>query len=114
MEPDRLEPRPKEAVPQELLDRVVTYFDPQQVVLFGSRARGEAGPDSDIDLLVVLDDNAPAEKLAARASYEARRGYTGPADIIPMRRSVLNRRARAIGSFAHVVMRDGVTVYERH
>lgn len=114
MEPDRLEPRPNEAVPQELLDRVVTYFDPQQVVLFGSRARGEAGPDSDIDLLVVLDDNAPAEKLAARASYEARRGYTGPADIIPMRRSVLNRRARAIGSFAHVVMRDGVTVYERH
>lgn len=114
MEADKREPRPKEAVPRELLDRVVTYFDPQQVVLFGSRARGEAGPDSDIDLLVVLDDNAPVEKLAARASYEARRGYTGPADIIPMRRSVLNRRARAIGSFAHVVMRDGVTVYERH
>lgn len=110
----RIKPPPADPVPHELLDRIVTYFDPQQVVLFGSHARGDAGPDSDIDLLVVLDDDAPTEKLAARASYEARRGYTGPADIIPMRRSVLDRRARAIGSFAHVVLRDGVTVYERH
>lgn len=37
-------------VPPELLNRVVGYFHPRRVVLFGSRARGESGPDSDIDL----------------------------------------------------------------
>ena len=38
-------------VPRRLLDPVVEYFKPQRVILFGSRARGEATRDSDIDLL---------------------------------------------------------------
>ncbi len=103
-----------ELVPDELLERVVAYFHPRRIILFGSRARGEAGPDSDIDLLVVLDDDAPADKLTLRAGYEARRGYDQPTDVIPVRESTLGMRARAIGSFAHIILRDGVTVYERH
>jgi uncharacterized protein (DUF433 family) len=55
------------AVPKSLLDAVVTHFDPFQVILFGSRARGEVSADSDIDLLVVLDDEAPAAKLGWRS-----------------------------------------------
>ena len=38
--------------PPELLDPVVAWFQPRRVILFGSVARGDAGPDSDIDLLV--------------------------------------------------------------
>jgi len=65
-----------------LLDAVVAYFKPQRVILFGSTARGEAGPDSDIDLLVIVDDDTPAEKVTLRAGYEARRSYHHPADVI--------------------------------
>jgi uncharacterized protein len=36
-------------------ERIVQQFRPAQVILFGSHARGEAGPDSDVDLLVVMD-----------------------------------------------------------
>jgi predicted nucleotidyltransferase len=36
-----------ELVPPELLDAVVAHFDPVRVILFGSRARGDAGADSD-------------------------------------------------------------------
>jgi predicted nucleotidyltransferase len=100
-------------VPRELLDPVVAYFRPRRVILFGSAAGGEAGPDSDIDLLVELDDDAPPEMLTAKAVNAARGGYSRPVDIIPCRASVLRSRARAIGSFAHIVLRDGVTVYER-
>jgi predicted nucleotidyltransferase len=39
------------------------------VILFGPAARGDAGPDSDIDLFVILDDNAPPEKLTLAAGY---------------------------------------------
>jgi predicted nucleotidyltransferase len=46
-------------VPPELLNRAVDYFHPRRIVLFGSRARRQAGDDSDIDLLVILDDDAP-------------------------------------------------------
>ena len=100
-------------VPAELLDSVVAYFHPRQVILFGSAARGEAGPGSDFDLLVVLDDDAPTEMLTAKAAQEARRDYRQAVDIIACRASPLKSRARAIGSFAHIVLRDGLTVYER-
>lgn len=101
------------AVPAALLESIVAYFRPRRVILFGSAARGEAGPDSDLDLLVELDDDVPTEQLSAKAIEAARKGYPHPVDIIPYRASVLASRARAIGSFAHIVLRDGVTVYER-
>lgn len=100
-------------VPPELLDPVVAYFNPQKVILIGSVARGEAGPDSDIDLVVVLDDDAPLEVLGAQSVYEARKNYKGAVDIIPCRAFKLRERARSPGSFAHQVLRDGITVYER-
>jgi predicted nucleotidyltransferase len=101
------------AIPPELLDKVVAHFDPRRVILFGSQARGDARPDSDIDLLVELDDDCPADRLSAKAVQEAREGYFGPVDIVPYRASTLAARARAIGSFAYIVLRDGVTLYER-
>ncbi len=109
--PDRA--RSSASVPAELLESVVAYFQPRRVILFGSQARRDAGPDSDIDLLVELDDDAPIERLSAKAVETARSGYHGAVDIIPCRATVLASRARAIGSFAHAILRDGVTVYER-
>jgi predicted nucleotidyltransferase len=100
-------------VPAELLNSIIAHFSPQRVILFGSAARGEAGPESDIDLLVVLDDDVPSEKLTAKAIHAARSGYRDPVDIIPCRSSVLRSRARAIGSFAHIALREGITIYER-
>ena len=38
----------------KMVDRIVRHFDPEQVILFGSRARGDARPDSAVDLLVVM------------------------------------------------------------
>jgi len=45
-----------------VVDEVVRATDPDEVILFGSVARGEDGPDSDIDLLVVFEHIDPAEK----------------------------------------------------
>ena len=39
---------------EEMVRRIVEQFHPEQILLFGSYARGEAGPDSDVDLLVVM------------------------------------------------------------
>lgn len=112
--PDHAIPHdPATLVPESLLRSIVAEFAPQRVILFGSRARGDPQPDSDLDLLVVLDDDVPLEKLGAKAVYAARREYHHPVDIIPCRASVLEKRARAQGSFAHIVLRDGITVYER-
>jgi hypothetical protein len=100
-------------VPEDLLRSVVAYFNPRKVILFGSAARGEAGPDSDLDLLIVLDDEVPPDHLSWRASYAARRDYHRAAEIVPCRASEFQRRAQIIGSLAHTAASEGVVVYER-
>ena len=104
---------PTVLVPPELLDPVVAYFRPRRVILFGSAARGEAGPDSDIDLLVVVDDDAPPEKLTLKAAYEARQSYDNPTDIFPCREQTYLRKCQIVGTLPYAARTEGVVVYER-
>src|SRR5947208_14193783 len=46
--------RPTQATIGRMVKRIVKKFAPEQIILFGSQARGDAGPDSDIDLLIVM------------------------------------------------------------
>jgi predicted nucleotidyltransferase len=102
------------AVPDSLMQTILEVCSPRRVVLFGSHVRGEAELDSDLDLLVVLNDGVPSEVLSWRHRNEARRRYTGSVDIVPCRQGVLRERACAAGSFADTILREGVVVYERH
>ena len=43
----------------EITRRLVDYYHPERIYLFGSAARGDGGPDSDLDFGVVLPDEAP-------------------------------------------------------
>jgi predicted nucleotidyltransferase len=65
----------------EIVRRLVDAVDPDRIVLFGSRARGDARPDSDIDLLIVKDSNEPPHRRAIPA-YRALTGLGVPKDII--------------------------------
>jgi uncharacterized protein len=100
-------------VPAELLDPVVAYFKPQRVILFGSRARGVPRPDSDIDLLVVVDDDTPPAMLTIHAGYEARRSYRGAADVVPCRAETFQIKRRIAGTLPYEAAHRGVVVYER-
>jgi hypothetical protein len=100
-------------VPPALLDPVVAYFNPQQVIVFGSVARGEAGPDSDIDLLVIVDDDTPAEKVTLKAGCESRKSYDAPADVIPVREKVFRQNVQIAGTLSRAAVLDGVIVYDR-
>jgi HEPN domain-containing protein len=98
-------------VPRKLLDPVVEYFKPQRVILFGSRARGEATRDSDIDLLVIVDDDTPPEKLALQAMHDAAKSYPRAADVIPMRAATFERYRNIVGTLAAEADADGIVVY---
>jgi hypothetical protein len=100
-------------VPPELLDPVVAYFRPRRVILFGSVARGEAGPDSDIDLLVIVDDDTPPEKLTLKAGYESRQSYNRPTDVVPCREQTYRRKCQIVGTLPYAARTEGIVVYER-
>jgi uncharacterized protein len=100
-------------VPQALLDRIVDYFHPRRVILFGSRARGTANPDSDIDLLVLVDDDTPADRLTLQAGFEAARSYPHAADVVPCRFATFARRSAIVGTLCYTAEHEGVVVYQR-
>lgn len=55
----------------EVVRILVEVYRPERIYLFGSVARGDAGPDSDYDILVVVPDSAPSDRRRSRAAYEA-------------------------------------------
>lgn len=96
----------------EIVRRIVAAIDPDRIILFGSRARGDARPDSDYDLLVVKDTTERTLKLEQRA-YRAMLGVLGPADILvetPKRLGVLRD---APGCVYRDALKEGHVVYER-
>jgi uncharacterized protein len=100
-------------VPAELLDPVVAYFNPRRVIVFGSAARGEAGPDSDIDLLVIVDDETPAEKVTLKTGFESRRSYHHPADVIPVQETTFQCKSKIANTLSRSALLEGVLIYER-
>lgn len=101
------------AVPAALLRDIVRYFRPVRVMLFGSGGRGEAGVDSDVDLAVILPDDAPAALLHWRAVNEARRGHDLAVDIVPFRLSVFTAATQDVGSLPWIIAQEGRVVWER-
>src|SRR5689334_5717673 len=75
------------AVPPGVIERIVEVLDPEEVWLFGSRARQTHGPDSDWDLMAVLPDAAPDTKLDIAAVWGALRDLRRiRVEVFPIRR----------------------------
>jgi uncharacterized protein len=104
-------PAAEERALRGLLDRIVPAFRPQAVYLFGSRAEAQARSDSDWDLLVVVSDDTPIERLTVVAGYEAIRGSGIAADVIPTRRSRFEALKDQVGSLSYVASHRGRLVY---
>ena len=80
---------------------------PRLAYLFGSVARGEAGPDCDYDLILIVSDDAPPERRRSRLAYEALRGTGIAADVLVSTRSRFERNARVVASLPATVLREG-------
>lgn len=95
---------------QRVNRRIVEEFHPQRVVLFGSHARGTAGEDSDVDLLVVLPFKGKAAEESARIRLHLR--TTFPVDILARTPSMVRRRLAMGDPFMREVLEKGSVLYE--
>jgi predicted nucleotidyltransferase len=95
--------------------RLARQFRPDRIILFGSHARGDAGPDSDIDLLVVLPLKNPRREKAALelAMRLAVHDIKYPKDIIVVTPEEVERQRGISGTIVHPALLEGRTVYVR-
>lgn len=101
-------------VPSGVLERIVEVLAPEEIWLFGSRARRTHGPHSDWDLMAVLSDSAPDHHLDLAAVWRELRDLRRMhVDVIPIRRSDFEQDRRIRGELAEAVAREGHVVYVR-
>ena len=95
-----------------MVRRLVERFDPDQIVLFGSHARGAAGPDSDVDLLVIM----PVSGSRREKQIEMRVALHDiplPKDIIVVTPDDVARRRDIVGTIIRPALREGKVLYVR-
>lgn len=97
---------------RQMTNRIAKRFNPEKIVLFGSYARGAAGPNSDADLLVVMSVHGNRRKQAT-AIDKALMGIDMPADIIVASPSDAQKARSRIGSVMYEALREGQVLYER-
>jgi predicted nucleotidyltransferase len=95
----------------EIVKRLVDSYNPDMIYLFGSKARGEAGPDSDYDLLVVVPDSAPVELHESRLAYQILWGVGTAVDVLVWRRQAFEERLHLRASLPSVVKDEGELLY---
>jgi predicted nucleotidyltransferase len=101
-----------ERIIDEMVLRIVERFDPERIILFGSAARGDAGPDSDVDLLVVM----PAKGLKREKQLEIRKALRGiriPVDIVVSTPEEFDWRQDIVGTIEYPAVKEGKVLYAR-
>ncbi len=104
--------QPDDAVIDEIVRRVVEVAVPDRIILFGSAARGEMGPDSDLDFLVIKSGEYDRARLEGEL-YVAMRGIGLAADFILVTPQQVERYKHVKFLVIHPALNEGVDMYIR-
>ena len=93
-----------------MVERIVAEFHPLRIILFGSQARGDAGPDSDVDLLVVLPQVENKRKTMV-AILSALRDMPVAKDVVVTTPDEISEWGDVIGTVLRPALREGKVIY---
>ncbi len=94
----------------EVIRRIVEVASPDRIILFGSTARGETGPQSDLDLLVVKTGVGHRRRLAQRI-YKHLLGVEVPVDVLVVTPEDVEAFKDKVGTIVGPALREGREVY---
>ncbi len=96
----------------DIVRRIVETARPQKIILFGSRARGDARPNSDFDVLVIKESDEPRYRRDAPL-YVALAGLNVPVDVMVYTPEEVREWSAVPLAFITTAVREGKVVYER-
>ena len=97
---------------QQMVRRIVSRFHPERIILFGSHARGDAGPDSDVDLLVVMPLSGSKQEKQIEIRLALRNIHI-PKDIVVTTPEEFQWRKEIPGTIERPAAREGKVLYAR-
>lgn len=95
----------------DAVKRIVDRFHPAKIILFGSCARGSAHPDSDVDLLVIMDVKESKRRQAVEIDL-ALADRTFPLDVIVVTPEEFEKYRDVVGHILYPVVREGKVLYD--
>ena len=102
--------QPDPQVLDDLVRRIVEVAHPRQIILFGSAARGDMGPNSDLDVLVIVPDGTP-RRQTAQTIYRQLIGLDAAVDVIVATESDLRQYGNNFGLVYYPALREGRAIY---
>ena len=103
----------KKAVIEEVKKRLVEVYDPIAIYVFGSYAWGNPTEDSDLDLLVVVDESNEKSYKRPVAGYRAMRGLDISKDLIIQTKKEFESASNNITTLGYKIKKDGELIYAR-
>jgi predicted nucleotidyltransferase len=97
---------PDRAIVDEMVRRMVAAVHPLRIVLFGSAARGEMGPNSDLDTLVIVPNDKDCHEVT-NDLIRSLRGLRGPTDIVVVRQSDVEQHRENPYLVIHTALSQG-------
>jgi predicted nucleotidyltransferase len=101
---------PDPAVLQDLVRRVVDSVHPLRIILFGSAARGDMGPNNDLDTLVVVDGESDCRALAKILARRLR-GLGCATDVLVVKQTDVEEHADNPDLVLHTALTEGKELY---
>lgn len=96
----------------ELVRRIRSVTEPEKIILFGSQARGDNKPSSDIDLFIIAESELPRYKRSV-PFYRALSGLGVAKDIVVYTPEEVEDWKTASCSLAATALREGKVLYEK-
>lgn len=97
---------------EEVVRRIVAAVRPEKIILFGSYAYGTPGPNSDLDLLVIMSSDLPRHKRAALV-YRALAGLVIPKDVVVYTPEEVEEWREVPRAFITEIVRKGRVLYDK-
>ena len=95
----------------EFVRRLVEIYHPLRIYLFGSRARGDWGPDSDYDLMIVVADDGRRTEAQLQEQFRAEWDTEAWSDVITIGEDEFDFRLGSRASLPSTVIREGRLLY---